>query len=147
MSGLITVYVREGRWLLSTSAQSDAGFWVETAASEIGAEPDDAALGAAARAGLGAGGRPRPPKAGTTDNGLLPGLVGLKSWATFAKKAAGVQVTEEGGTVTVTPLRRERSYFVEQLEAASTLPAPLSALADAELGAAVRTALGVATTA
>jgi hypothetical protein len=137
-----TVYRRSSALLLHSSSKTTAGLWIATAPFlRVESGSAQAAKGEAALAVLNASqeGVPHP----TNWSGLVAPLLelaGVKSWATFMKGAACLNLEVEGEQLKVIPNRNlgPKEGFEPVPENAVELPFPSS---PGQIGAALEEAL------
>jgi hypothetical protein len=146
VTGTLSVYRREGRYLIQTMNRTKDFLWIERDAHDVGEEVTAESLGSAVRAGLGVGDVVRHPKkwpTGAAADGLLPPLAGVKNWKVFAACAAGASVDERGGRLSVTPNKRDKDgrTYEPMMDAVITFDEPFSEIPDAAIGTAVIRAL------
>jgi len=134
------VYRRRGRWLIVAEARTVDGFWITTPPFvDAGMDPADETLGriVSCVVDLSIDGLETPP---ADENLFEPVLrwAGVKSHGVFMNGTQSVDVNEEWGSVTVTPMRNAggRGGFVYIEDRGQILDSP----SDEDLGRAVRSA-------
>jgi len=121
----VSVYLRDGKYYVVTIHGSGGGdpCIASGPVRELPADAGAAALGAAVTAGLDASTSNLPwPKDFKKVTEPLLNAAGVKSWATFAKKAENLRVNREGATLRILPsTRSEKGSFDSAPERDRTL--------------------------
>ena len=138
MSKLASIYLRKGKFFVSASHKTDAGFWVSDEENSVIESNDESTLQGAIVAALqrSQNGFPTPPREADLVGSLLS-AANVSSWSTFSKLAKCVDVYLEKGKLVITPYKNigGSDGFEPMTKNAVVLPEGSTALGSAVIAA------------
>ena len=108
MSGLWNVYACNGKVVVPTLAQTEAGFYMEKEPVEVAAETDEAAIAAAIARAMSRGNPsiPTPPRGAKLPPPVVLRPAGVRSWAALERIARTWSIAEDHGRFRLVPQKR-----------------------------------------
>jgi hypothetical protein len=108
MSGVWSVYACNGKVIVPTLAQTEAGFYVEKDPVEVAPGADEGAIAIAIARAMSRGNPriPTPPRGGKLPPPVVLGPAGVRSWAALERSALAWSLVEEQGRYRLVPQKR-----------------------------------------
>jgi hypothetical protein len=121
----LKVYVRKGKAIIPTIAQTEAGYWLDVKPVEVADVADRPALIAALQHTVARGNPtvPVPTRAAFPEPVVLP-YAGVKTWSAFTKGASGWKLSKDAGSYVIAPYRDgQEGGWEEDLQRKEEIPA------------------------